>query len=112
MDDNGYDDDGDYELISDSETIVQRDAGPYVAVHKRFVVNSDSALNTKLLLDPMDVLTDKFSEIRPNFRLTVTRTNAHIPRKGPHRAIWELTIIAEAKQVDAKVTRVPPAPAP
>ena len=112
MDDNGYDDGG-FDLITDTELIVERDSGPFMGITKQFTVDSDSALNTKLLLDPMEVLTRRFPEIGDDFKLSVLRTNAHVPRKGPHRAIWSLTIVPEEKRVDATVYRVPESsPAP
>jgi hypothetical protein len=105
MDDNGYDD-GNFELIASTELIVQRDSGPFMAVTKHFAVDSASNENAELLLDPLPALRRRFPEIDTDFKLTVLRTNAEVPRLGPHRAIWQATIDAEAKQVDATVKRV------
>jgi hypothetical protein len=115
MDDNGYDDgigydDGEYVEIASTVITVDREDAPYVAVHKQFSVLSDSNENERLLLDPLDGLRARYpNEIGPNYTVSLLRPNAHVKRKGPHRAIWQLTISAEEKRVDATVTRVPPA---
>jgi hypothetical protein len=108
MDDNGYDD-GDFQEIASTVITVDREDAPYVVVHKQFSVLSDSRENARLLLDPLDGLRARYpNEIGANFTVALLRPNAHISRKGPHRAIWQLTISAEEKRVDATVTRVPP----
>jgi hypothetical protein len=56
----------------------------------------------------MDVLTRRVPEIGDDFSLSVQRTNAHIAREGPHRAILSLLIVEEDRRVEASVYRVPP----
>jgi hypothetical protein len=111
-DDNGYDDDGNFEMIVETEVVVPRMGADFVGITKQFKLDSASAENAQLLLDPMEVLVRRFpGEIRPDYTLSVTRVNAEVTRKGPHRAIWSLLIVPEEGRVEASVYRVPPATA-